>query len=142
MSKYAAYGAVIARGNGASPEVFTTIGQVSNIDGPSLDSEALETTDHASGGYKEFIQGLKEAGEITLDIDFDPNLATHKDAAGGLINDWKGGLVRNYKLTFPVSPAVNWTIPAFVKSFKQKAEVAGKLSAQVVLKCSGTPTLA
>ena len=61
------YGTIIARGNGAVPEVFTAIAEVISIDGPGLDSDDVEVTHLSSpGGYREYKGGLKEPGEVSM----------------------------------------------------------------------------
>jgi hypothetical protein len=137
-----AYGTLLKRGDGASPETFTTLAGVTNINPPQLTSDALDVTDHSSGGYKKFIQGLKDGGEVSVDINYDPAETTQKASGSGLLADWQAGTVRNWKISFPVSPTVDWTFAAFVKDFKAKANVTDKLQATVTFKVSGQPTLA
>lgn len=136
MAKYAAVGTQLKRG-------ATAIAQVRKIDGPGLDSNIIEASSHDdTNGYASFVQGLKDAGEITLDIAYDPAHATHKNASGGLLYDYESGAVSAYTMVFPDAALTEWDFNCIVKSFKPGAPVDGLLTASVTLKISGAPTLA
>ena len=54
----------------ASP---TTIPEVKKISGPGAKFDLLDATSHDSGGYKEWIPGLHDAGDmVTADFNFKP----------------------------------------------------------------------
>ena len=59
-------GLKLQRGDGATSEAFTTIGEVTNIKGPSEKVDSLEVTSFDSTG-KEYISGLTDAGEHRVD---------------------------------------------------------------------------
>jgi len=142
MGNFAAKGTLLKTGDGTSPEVFTTIAQVVSIGGPSLSLDPLDVTSHSSlEGNKEFVGGLIDGGELTLEINFDPADATHNQAAG-LLKLLKDRTIRNFELVFSDTASTKWTIPALVTGFEPGAPVDGKLSASVTLKVSGVPTLA
>ena len=137
-----AFGTLLKVGDGAASESFTTIAEVSNIGGPALKLEAVEVTNHSStNGWKEFVGGLLEGGEVSLEINYDPVHATH-DASTGLIKDMSDRTVRNFQLVFPDSGSTTWTFAALVTGFEPSEPVDGKLSAAVALTVSGQPTLA
>lgn len=136
-----AFGTTIALGDGASPEVFTTIAYVTNIEGPGLSADTIDVTSHGStDGYRQFVQGLKDAGEVSLELNFDPDAATHVNASGGLAYEYEQGTESNYKITFPDTTV--WTFPGIVTGLSPSAPMDGKLSAAVTIKVSGKPTLA
>lgn len=139
----AAKGTLLKIGDGATPtEVFTTIAEVVNITGPGLSMDPLDVTSHSStAGWKEFIGGLLDAGEVSFEINYIPTDATH-DATAGLINDMENRTKRNFEVIFPDSGNTKWTIAALVTGFEPGAPVDGKLTASVSLKLSGQPTLA
>lgn len=137
MAKYGATGTLLKKGNGASPEVFTTIAQIFNLGGPSLQQEELDVTDHSDDGWKTFIGGLKDGGEISGELHFDGTDATH-DETTGLISELGGGTVKNYRIEFPDGTKVAFA--GLVKSFEFGANVGDKLTASFALKLSGAPT--
>ena len=138
----AAFGTLIKIGDGEASETFTTIAEVTNIGGPGLKLDTEEVTHHGStGGYKEHVATLLEAGEISLDLNFIPTNATQSQTSG-LIADMVARTLRNFQLVFPDSGSTTWTFAAYVTSFQPAAPVGGKLAASVTLKPSGQPTLA
>jgi len=137
-----AFGTLLKVGDGGTPESFTTIAEVSNIGGPALKLEPIDVTNHSStGGWKEFVGGLLEGGELSLEINYDPTHATH-DASTGLIADMAARTVRNFQLVFPDTSSTTWSFAALVTGFEPSEPVDGKLSAAVALTVSGQPTLA
>lgn len=132
-----AHGTKLQRGDGATPtELFTDIAEVTNISGPGMSVDAVETTSHSSGGSREFIGGLLDGGEVSIDINYVP--ADHAT----LTTDFLSKDVRNYKIQFPSTPATTWSFKALMTNFEPSAPVDGQLTASVTLKVTGTPTLA
>lgn len=141
MPNYAAFGTLLKIGNGGGPETFTTIAGVTNISGPGIALDPVEVTNHSStGGWREFVGGLKDGGEITLDLNFDPAAATH-DVDTGLLDDLDDRTVRNFQLVFPDTGASTWSFSALVTNFEPAAPIDGALTASVSLKLTGQPTL-
>lgn len=138
MAKYAAKGTLLKVGDSASPEAFTTIAQIFSLSGPSIAQEELDVTDHSStGGWKEFIAGLKDLGEVSGELHFD-GAQTTQDETTGLVARVSDGTVKNYRITFP--DGTNVTFAALVKSFEFAANVGDKLTAAFTLKATGAPT--
>lgn len=121
----------------------TVIVNVTNIQGPGMSAESIDMSAHDSASaWREFATSLLDAGELTLDLNWDPNAATHKNSAGGLLKQFTDRATSTYALIFPTSPAVTWTFSAHVRNFAPQAPFDDKLSAQVTLKLTGAPTLA
>lgn len=71
------FGTLIEKSDGGSPAVYTPIAEVYNIKAPSLSRDTIDVTHHEStAGWREFIGGLPNAGEVTLDVNFLPANAT------------------------------------------------------------------
>jgi hypothetical protein len=136
MTKYAALGTQLLR-------VSTAIAHVNKISGPNLSLDTEDVTGHDStGAWEEVVGTILRSGEVTLEIEYDPNHATHKNATGGLIADMVTRVTHVYSLVFPVTPAVTWTFDALVTGFNPGSPHNGALTAAVKLKISGEPTLA
>jgi len=70
-------------GDGASPEVFTTIGQVRSISGPSVSVTVQDVTTHSTAGnWMEKLATLIDPGTISFPINYDAEDATHAFATG------------------------------------------------------------
>lgn len=137
-----AFQTLLKLGDGASPEVFTTIAEIRNLSGPSMQADVLDATVHNQATpWREFISGLLDAGELQLEINFLPTDDTHTAAAaGGLLYNMRNRVQSNYQLVFPDSGNTTWTIPGIVTGFDMNSDPAEILSASVTIKVNGAPT--
>jgi predicted secreted protein len=134
-----AYGTLLKFGNAASPEVFTTLAEVVNITGPGMARELPDATHMQSpSGWREFIGGLKDAGEITVECNHLPNHAT-QDATTGVLSFFASGDTKNWQVVFPLSPAVTWGFAAVVSAFEPDFPIDDKMMLSITLKVSGEP---
>jgi predicted secreted protein len=135
MAKYPAFGTQFRRG-------ATTVAQVVNISGPGLSLDTEDVTSHDStAGWEEVVGTILRSGEVTLELVYDPNLATHRNAAGGIIADLVSRTSQTYSIIFPSNPTVTWSFTAFCTGFEPEAPHDGKLAASVTYKITGQPTL-
>lgn len=135
MAGIDAFGIALKRGDGASPEVFATIGNVTSVSGPEIERETYDITAHDSvDGWREFIGGLKDAGEVSIEVNYDPT--KHDD----LIGDFEDTEARTYQMVFPGTLG-QWQFAAFLSGFSQEAPVDDKLSAEIKFKVTGKPTI-
>jgi len=131
-----AFGIALQRGDGVTPtEAFATIAKVTNVSGPEIERETYDVTAHDSeDGWREFIGGLKDAGEVSIEINYDPSV--HDD----LVADFEDTAPRNYKLVFPGGLGT-WALKLILTGFSQEAPVDDKLSAELTFKVSGKPVI-
>lgn len=131
MAKYAAFGSILKRG-------ATAVAQVRSISGGSLSLDTVDVTTHDSaGGWREFVATLIDAGEVSVEIVFDPDNATHTS----LRTDLVARTATTYSITFTDTTPAVWTFSAFVTAFEPSAAVDGELSATVTLKITGAVTV-
>lgn len=130
------YGSLFKIGNGATPEVFTTVAEVTGIKPPNFARDAIDATHEESpGSFREFIPGLSDAGEISFDVNFVPGSAStvillaERTAAAG-----------NKKIVFPNGETLSFS--AFMTGFEPDAPLDDKMSASVTYKVTGDYTLA
>lgn len=137
-----ATGTELQIGDGGDPEQFDTIAEVRTLQISGTSVERIDVTNHGStGGYREFLSGLKDPGEVTFTINYVPTEGTH-DAQTGLLAELSGGTTRNYKVVWPDISNTTWSFAALVTGFTPSAPADGALTADVTLKISGAPTLA
>ncbi|MEW2383381.1 phage tail tube protein [Micromonospora sp. NPDC047707] len=130
------FGTQFQRGDGADPEVFTAIGNCTNISGPGLSRETLDVTAHDSpDAWMEFVGSLKDGGEVSLDVNYDP------DKHDALVADLDDDEPRNYRLVFPTTAAAQWAFGAVMTGFEPSAPYDDKLTATLTFKVSGKPVL-
>lgn len=137
-TKFSAWGTQLQIGDGGGPEVFTTVAQVRDVGGPSLSLDALDVTTHDSPeAWREFIGGLKDGGEVSLELVWDPDSVTQAAARA----DLESRTVRNFKMVFPDNTSTTWSFKALITDFEPGANVEDDLNASLTLKVTGKPTL-
>jgi hypothetical protein len=77
MAGKTAQGTLLQRESSLGSASFTTIANCTGWDGPSTENPEIDVTALTSTA-KEFIGGLIDYGELTLQLNFDPNNATHQ----------------------------------------------------------------
>jgi len=137
MAGVSSQGLTISIGNGASPETFTDIANITGHDGPSRENPEIDVTSLSSTA-KEFLPGLVDNGEISINLNFDASDNSH-DA---LLDAQEARTVHNFKITWPgsASPPKAWTFPAFVKSFSTSSSVDAPLTGSLTLRITGAVT--
>lgn len=84
-------------GDGASPEVFGTIGQVRSLSGPTTSVTVQDITTHSTAGnWREKLAVLLDPGTISFPINFDHADATHAFATG-MWDDMIDLVLRNFQ---------------------------------------------
>lgn len=139
MAFTAAFGTLLKKGDGASPEVFTSIAQVGGFSGVNQKADTIDITTHnQANAYKAFTAGLLEGGEVKFPIFFDAANATHS----GLVTTFEARVAVNWQLVPPFSPAAKWSFSGLLIDIGHKYELNGAIMADITIKVSGKPTLA
>lgn len=130
-------GTVFARGDGASPEVFTAVGQVTSITSAGQSRALIDVTtlDSTSRQYK---LAIKDGQEMTLAIQYD----SASTSQTGLRTDMVNGTTRNFRLTLTDSPATTIDFAGLVTNWTQDFEIDGVVSLNVTIKPTGDLTYA
>jgi predicted secreted protein len=136
MAGLDAFGTQLQRGDGATPtETFTPLANVTDITPPGIERETYDVTAHDSeDAWREFIGGLKDGGEVEIDINYDPR------EHDSLIADFADAMPRNYKIVWPGTLG-NWAFKAILTNFEPEAPHDDKLAASLTFKVSGKPTI-
>lgn len=109
-------GITVKSGDGAGTEVFTTIPEVISLSGLGKTNALVDVTNFDSAGSKEYIAGLSDGTEITIEANYLPASATQL----ALIADVDAGTNRNLEVvvtdgvtpktfSFAVAP-LTWTL--------------------------------
>lgn len=140
MAGTSAFGTILAFGDGDTPEVFHKLGAIKDVSGPSLARDTIEKTNmNSPQGYREFIGGLRDAGEVSFDIETDFS-ATDQDATDGLWSIWDKDEPVNWKLITRIPATTgSWgfTFAAIVTKFEFANPMEDIHTASVTLKISG-----
>lgn len=133
-----AQGTELRRGDGASPEVFTTIAHVTEeIPFPQLLSDSKEVTDHDSPDHtKQYIATLIDPGQLKVTINYLPQEATHKT----LIADAQSRTIGNWQMKMVDVANSVWSFTAFVMGFQPKGPLDNVYIADITFQVTGTVT--
>jgi hypothetical protein len=125
-------GMTIGIGNGASPNVFSTITEVKNIAGPGGAAAEIDASDLASTA-KEFRMGLQDEGQVTLTMNWIPTNTQH-----ALLRTQRAAqALTTFLLTFTDSPQTTWKFDAFVQEISISNAVDALTEGTVTLRVSG-----
>lgn len=130
-------GIQLQRGNGAGPEVFTTIGEVMSFSGPGGNATVIDAS-HAQSTAKEKLMGLKDEGQLS----FEANLVPGDAAQTGLRTDRNNRTLRNFKLILTDAGPTTLTFAAYVLGFAIAGSADDKITLSVTLEISGAVTWA
>lgn len=91
---FAGQGTQLQVGDGGSPETFTTIAEITKIQGTGAKTDIIDLTNmDSTGAYREKLATLLDAGEINFDANFVPSNTTQQSLQakfdGRTKSDWK-----------------------------------------------------
>jgi predicted secreted protein len=132
------YGRLLSVQDVTSPDVFITLGEITAINGPNFAADAVDVTHmQSTDGFREFIPGLRDAGEFSGDVNYNPT-------DSGMIAFLETiGTKRTFKIVerSATSPAPSVTCDGIVTAFKVTGAVADKMQAAFTIKLSGSPVM-
>lgn len=115
------------------------VANITEIGGISLSADSIDVTSlDSDGGYKEFIPGFKDAGEVSLSGFFNP--ATGKGQKE-LYDLFESGETSAFTIEFPPKTKAKWAFNGVVTGFETSASLEDPISFSGTIKVSGKPTL-
>lgn len=116
----------------------TVVGSLKSIGGVEVTADTIDVTsiDNADG-YREFIGGFKDGGEVPLEGYFDYSNAGQK----ALYEAFESGDVCECAINFPAKMGCKWAFDGVVTAFKTGADLEDAISFSCTVKVSGKPTL-
>jgi predicted secreted protein len=115
-----------------------TVAGLTSIGGLELSADTTDvTTLDSDGGYREFIAGFKDAGEVSLEgyLELEQGKG-QKD----LYDLYESGEVKDFTILFPDNMG-SWEFKGVVVGFSTSADLEDPLSFSCTIKVSGKPTL-
>lgn len=126
---FAGVGAIFKRGVVAIAEVISISGP--NISRAHIDVTSLDST----GGYREFIAGFRDAGEVTLSMNF--TFATWQDFKDDIDNDDAVA----YSITLPNTEETIISFDGLVTSLGMAIPFDDKVTSDVTIKIDSVLTI-
>ncbi len=116
-----------------------SIAELKSIGGLDLKADTVETTTlDSTGGWKEYIQGPKDGGEVSVSGYFNPNDTNGQMA---LYNAFNTGAILNLSMIFPAALGASWDFRAIVTGIKTEANTEDAVPFEASLKVTGKPNL-
>jgi len=131
-------GTVLKIGKGPTPPPVA-VAKLTSIGGLELSADTIDvTTLDSVGGYREFIAGFKDAGEVSIEGYFD---STTGKGQKELYDAFETGDVKDFSIEFPASTKTKWEFKGVVTGFSTNASTEDPISFSGTIKVSGKPTL-
>ena len=134
---FAGVGTVFARGEGGSSSAqYGAIAEINSIAGPDKSRATIDVTSLDSiGGYREFIASFRDAGSVTLEMNF--TIAGYSD----MNDDFESDDAVDYRITLPDTGNTQFDFSAYVDNLTMGVPLDDKVTASVTLKITGQVTL-
>ena len=120
-----------------SSGVFISVGEVTDITGPGGQAAEIDTT-NLSSTAKEYNIGLKDEGQVTLELNYDPS-DTGQDR---LIALYDAQTSDTFKITLQDSGSETWTFDAYVMGRPITINRDDVVKMSITLRITGAVTIA
>lgn len=115
---------------------FVDVAEVTSISGPSIARDAIDATHNRStDGWREFIGGLKDGGEVSFEFQFDPGSTTSRL----LLNQFESNAANDYRLVFPDGSM--FVFDALMTGCELDDPIDDKMTGSATFKVTGKPIL-
>ena len=115
------------------------IAKVTNIGGPSMSRNMIDATSHDSTAFwQEFIKGLKDGGEVSIEGNFKISDAGQLALIADFDDD---STLPEIIITIPTDPVTTCTFDGAVTAFDTDKPHDGKIGFSASIKVSGKPTI-
>lgn len=132
----AGVGAQFKRESDESSGVFAAIAEINSIAGPGMTRDTIDVTNlDSTGGYREFITGFRDGGEVTLEMNFT------LDGYNQMKDDFEDDDTHDYQIVLPDTGETTLEFAALVTSLPLSVPTDDKITISITLKVTGQVTL-
>lgn len=115
------------------------VGSLTSINGLEVSADTIDvTTLNSTDGYREFIQGFKDAGEVSVEGYLD---VTTGNGQKEMFDLFESGETQAFEIVFPTTLNAKWAFNGIVTGFSTGASLEDPLSFSATIKVTGKPTL-
>lgn len=117
---------------------LNAIANLSSIGSPSITQEEIDvTTLDSEGGYREFIAGFKDPGEVAISGYFEPT-----DVGQAAIYEaLESGELQDFEIIYPAALGASWSFQAIITAYNVTTETEEAIGFEATIRVSGKPTL-
>lgn len=118
---------------------YKTVGELTDLQGPSEKLEMVQITHHESSGKAEYIPGAYDGGKVNATVNLDPNDETHIGSSGirGLL---RSATPSTFRIKWPSTGTDVDDFGALVTAWQPDATHDEVLSGTLTLKLDGQPS--
>jgi hypothetical protein len=128
-------GLAFKRGNAdGPPETFTTIADLSGLDGPNMTADTVDVTDFASTA-KQFLSTFVDPGDLKLTVFYRSDYSGHQN----LRTDFTTKAIKNFQIVDTATVPVTCSFTGVITAFSAKYVVGQVAGADITIKLSGLP---
>ena len=132
----AGVGTAFKRESDESSGVFSAIAEINSITGPGMTRDFIDVTNlDSTGGYREFIGGFRDGGNVTLNMNFTI------DGYNQMKDDYENDDSHNYQIVLPDTGETTLEFAAFVTDLPLSVTADDKITIDVTLKVTGQVSL-
>lgn len=126
------------RGDGGSPETYTRVCQIFGIGGLGQTNALVDATTFCSGGVREYISGLADGSEVTLNANFETT-SFGSSQLKSMIDDVSNKVTRAFQVVIDdgISSPVNLQFLAACLSWELGPSIDNKNTINYSVKISG-----
>lgn len=115
-----------------------SVGRLTSIAGIEASAKTIDVTAlDSTGGYREFLAGFKDGGEVSFSGHFDPGDV----GQAAIYAAFESGATSTFKIVFPAALKAQWEFSGVVTGFSTGAELEDALTFEGTIKVSGEPIL-
>jgi predicted secreted protein len=135
----AGIGCKLKMGDGGGSEVFTAIAEIKGFDGPDYQVSLAEVTNFdSSGGVKEWLPTLIDAGSVSFTANFLPDDTIQTSVRTAMLAKTK----KNFKIEFTDSTPTVASFSGYITGYKVTAPLADAVQVACTIKITGNVTYA
>ena len=128
----AGVGATFSRATGDSDASYVALAEVNNITGPSMTRAFIDVTSlDSTGGYREFITGFRDAGEVKITMNF--TIANYNL----MLDDFSDADAHHYKIVLNDTGDTSIAFHALVTDMPLTVPTDDKVTIDVTFKLTG-----
>lgn len=114
------------------------VAELTEIGGLELSADTMDVTSlDSNGGYREFIGGFKDGGEVSISGFFNPGNPGQK----AMYDAFEAGTTDVYQILFPSELGASWDFSGVVTGFSTSAALEDAIAFEATVKVSGKPSL-
>lgn len=111
---------------------WENLAEVNSISGPTMTRDFIDVTSlDSTGGYREFITGFRDAGTVSLAMNFT------WDSYKKMLKDFQSSTAQNYEVLLPDTNGTSFEFSGLVTECPIEVPTDDKVTANITIKVSG-----